>query len=565
MTAKIYSYRRVSTLTQTEGVSLELQHDMEVLSKLSKEHDLPISDRIFTDEGKSAYKGEHLKQSTGELAAFLKAVKVNNIKAGSILCVYSLDRLSRQSIGFAKQTYLDLTNNGISIYSILDNYLYKAHDASHEILATIIFERANNESKTKSARTLGTALKRIKDHQNGVTTQDGYAYLISLGNAPWWISYREDKAVVPHETYWPIAQEVYRLMLSGMGNLKILEHLNENYEPPKTRTNAKRPERRTEWKFSTIANFHKQKSLFGQRTTNIKSQSYTLVNYYPPLMSEDEWYKLQAIKKMRSANGNRKRYSLITGLGIAKCLLCGAVVASGCCSDTKNTRFFCAGKRNLQNGCVGFSFTGKCLERILLHVLARDLFINNVIDTSDIDNQIELLKAQQQKLQQQRDRVFSVFMDEDSLDTPDIVRGKFKQIELELNQVNDNLTMLLNKRSQLIAQQSIFNENAQQFFDRTKQVNKQILDAVNEDNQDLRKSLRPKIQKLVKSIEIAGQKLAMYFRITLQNNEVIYAVHHRGRSNRNYTFKHVTTDKYLKQLMQQIPSKRPIFMLPIEE
>lgn len=277
MNAKIYSYRRVSTLVQTEGISLDIQSDINVLNKLSEEYNLPISNRTFSDEGKSAYKGEHLESDKGELAWFINAVKNNEIVKGSILCVYSLDRLSRQSIGYAKQIYLDLTNNGISIYSILDNHLYKAHDASSEIIATIIFERAHNESKTKSARTVGTALKRAEDHLNGVRSPDGYAYLIAGGNLPWWVEYRDDKAVVPHPFYFDVAKKVHQMILSGMGNNKILNYLNENVEPPITRSNVKHPERRKEWKHSTIANFHKIKGLFGQRISTINGRCFLKV------------------------------------------------------------------------------------------------------------------------------------------------------------------------------------------------------------------------------------------------------------------------------------------------
>ncbi len=177
-TPKIYSYSRVSTLEQKKGSGIAIQINEEVLKKLSDEHNLAIAKDTYQDLGKSAYKGENLKH---ELGIFLEAVKNGAVVTGSILVVYSLDRLSRLEIGHAKQTYLDLTNNGVSVYSIVDNHLYRAHNAADDIIATITFERAHNESKNKSRRVIDAAkegLKRwkeTKEHQS------------SLGRSPFWI------------------------------------------------------------------------------------------------------------------------------------------------------------------------------------------------------------------------------------------------------------------------------------------------------------------------------------------------------------------------------------------
>lgn len=83
-----------------------MQINDEVLKSLSNEHNLPIAQETYQDLGKSAYKGENLQN---ELGLFLSAVKSRTVAEGSILVLYSLDRLSRLEIGHAKQTYYDLT------------------------------------------------------------------------------------------------------------------------------------------------------------------------------------------------------------------------------------------------------------------------------------------------------------------------------------------------------------------------------------------------------------------------------------------------------------------------
>lgn len=521
MSPAIYSYKRVSTTKQTTGLSLELQIPKETLEELAHKHNLPISEEIFNDNGKSAYKGQHLKN---ELGSFIHRIKNKDIAEGSIIVVYSLDRLSRQDLGFAKQTYLDITNAGISIFSVLDNHLYQAHNSADEILSTIIFERANNESKTKSRRTLDTALRRVIDHQKGVRTNDGYSYLISLGNNPWWITNRSDKAVIEHPDNFDIAKDIHQKILAGDGTLKILDYLNQTYKPPKPK-NKKANEnikRKNEWKFTTISKFHKNPALYGLKVTTFNGTTYELENYYPAIMTKSEWYALQSIKSKRTlAKGNRKKTSLISGYGKARCFHCNAVIAAGLCSDTNTTRFYCAGRRNLQNGCKGFNVKGRWLEKALLSYCTHEAmeFGNEDFDDS-------LLLAYQGERQ---DKVNSQKKISDALASGIAVDALIEQLKIlqkDIDSLNSKIEAELEKQHTLDENRYDTNEIKNELY-QWLALFEEVLD---EENQELREQLRDEfLIKIIKLIQVAKLKSGGYVFIFNFNSGVTNFSFHNGK------------------------------------
>lgn len=297
---KIYSYSRVSTLEQLKGSGLDTQIDQAVLQQLSKEHNLPISESVMSDKGKSAYHGEHLNH---ELGAFLQAIKGGSVAPGSILVVYSLDRLSRLQLGYAKQIYLDLTNAGINIYATLDNHLYQAHNVADEIVSSIVFERAHNESSTKSKRTTGAAKKRIDDHIKGVRAEDGNAIPIRLGRLPWWVN-SDNGSIKLDDYYAPIARELIDRTIAGSGLMKNLDWLNENYTPPKQNKNKLSPV----WNNNSIAQMHKQRSLIGEYSIKLQGTEHQLEGYIPALITETTYYKLLSVKQLENTPTNHTEH-----------------------------------------------------------------------------------------------------------------------------------------------------------------------------------------------------------------------------------------------------------------
>jgi DNA invertase Pin-like site-specific DNA recombinase len=87
-----YSYIRFSSKKQADGASLERQ--LTGTRKYCEENNLILNETLtFQDLGVSAFKGDNLDHSLGEL---LRACEDGLIPKGSALVVEALDRLSRQ-------------------------------------------------------------------------------------------------------------------------------------------------------------------------------------------------------------------------------------------------------------------------------------------------------------------------------------------------------------------------------------------------------------------------------------------------------------------------------------
>tara|TARA_R110001583_G_C5636823_1_gene407577 strand:+ start:84 stop:1727 length:1644 start_codon:yes stop_codon:yes gene_type:complete len=434
---KIYPYARVSATSQLSGTGLSQQTDPQQLEQLSTMYNLPIEDGI-QDLGKSAYHGEHLKH---ELGVFLQAIKQGDIATDSILVVYSLDRLSRLQLGFAKQIYLDLTNAGVHIYSTLDNHLYKAHDIGSEVLSSVIFERAHNESKTKSARTIGNALKLINDYQNGIRSPTGEPVAIkSVGTLPWFID-GSDGTVKQHPYYWNAAKLLSKRIIEGVPIPSIKGELDKLYPP------IHPPIKKDKWLTNTLRHFHKLIALQGNRIINLQGTEHLLEGYYPKLLTDEEYAKLQAARAKRDTYPVRKEVNLITGIGIAKCS-CGSAVANRRRSDHRATLFCLSGTRK-ENDCSGWYMSLAYAEKALL-AIGKDIFSgvsNDLIDTTHIDLLQLHIKEKQELLNTLSQRALDNKLPKTMLDSMlsierevEDLNIKLKDKELELLKVDKTLS-----------------------------------------------------------------------------------------------------------------------------
>lgn len=285
-----------------------MQINDEVFKSLSNEHNLSIAQETYQDLGKSAYKGEHLEN---ELGLFLSAVKSGVVAKGSILVVYSLDRLSRLEIGYAKQTYYDLTNNGVSVYSIADNHLYRAHNAADDIVSTITFERAHNESKIKSRRVIDS---HKEGHKRWKETSESQR---NLGRTPLWIDQSTNTFNINAEG----VKKAVEMKIAGFGDLKIKQYLDANFEYKPTRKKGRVKQSNT-WDYTAIYQLWDRRSLFGEKTFTIEGVEYVMENYYPPLIDEDTFLKLQASKKKRQGRETSSgKIPLLKSL--CRCGICG--------------------------------------------------------------------------------------------------------------------------------------------------------------------------------------------------------------------------------------------------
>lgn len=147
-----FSYERVSTKSQVDGVGLKRQHD--AFEPFCQRHGLiPNADPI-RDEGLSAFHGTH--KSKGALGAFIQARRDDLIPAGSVLVVEEWDRFSRRTTSVSERMLhelwdLDLALGIVSQDSIVTEELYN-ENIGLSVMLKVLQNESNAESSKKSRR-----------------------------------------------------------------------------------------------------------------------------------------------------------------------------------------------------------------------------------------------------------------------------------------------------------------------------------------------------------------------------------------------------------------------------
>ena len=306
------SYIRFSTPRQQHGFSLARQ--LERTQQFCRHHNLLLDESLtIKDLGKSAFKGENA--DTGNLAVFLEAVRKGKIRKGTVLVVEALDRLTRNNIVEASHLLTDILRNGIDVGMVTEDKVY-SYDYINKnpfefIVATTYLIRGGDESRMKS--------DRVKDawaRKKQLIAKEKRAVKIPT---PCWLRRDGDKWVVIKEKA-NIVRKIFADYLSnGLGIWMLSHSLNANKVPLITHRGPKG----TTWHRITIHRILTDKSTIG---------TYTLVdppveNYFPPVVSERDFYAVQAkLKARRQFRGRHSLKDISLFKGLCKCGKCGATM-----------------------------------------------------------------------------------------------------------------------------------------------------------------------------------------------------------------------------------------------
>ncbi|WP_082113751.1 recombinase family protein [Chromobacterium vaccinii] len=309
--SKVYSYLRFSDPRQATGSSADRQ--IQYATRWAAEHGLVLDDALtLRDEGLSAYHQRHVKQ--GALGAFLEAISAGRISAGSVLIVEGLDRLSRAEPILAQAQLAQIINAGITVVTASDGKEYNRELIKNNpmdlVYSLLIMIRAHEESDTKSKR-IKAAVKRQAEAWIAGT----FRGRIVNGRDPQWLDWDGEKWI-------PIPERVeafkiaFRMYKDGYGAKPIFQHL---FKLGLTMTNKGLPNH---------ANFYRSirnPALYGTRILEVGGEKFELKNYYPAIITEEEYNSLQ------TEAGGRFKFSqnggiigVVSGLGILRCGYCGA-------------------------------------------------------------------------------------------------------------------------------------------------------------------------------------------------------------------------------------------------
>lgn len=396
MTKRVFCYVRFSTKRQQTGDSVERQQNLidEYLAKRGA-----VIAEQFTDLGVSAFKGKNVK--VGALSRFLQRVKDNEINKGDTLIVESLDRISRQKELDTLEVLISILNAGIIIYTLADERIY---DAASENQANLIFQinfiisRAHDESVTKQRRSV-SAWKR--KHEDARTTKK-----VMTKKLPYWLSVSEINGQHTITVVESRAKEVrlaFELAGYKLGSQAIA-----------TRLNLSGTEKR--WTLIAVRHLLNSKSVYGSfeafKTKALngeleKNQSYEEIeNYYPAIISKDEYYKVQTIlqvnKETHAVRGRASKGFRNVFKGLITCLYCESYLHQHFTKRKGHEYMYLVCHKSLVKACpsgiklmIPYRFI---LEPVLLHFKNLNLegLIKNNTKAEELNKKLVSLKKERE-------------------------------------------------------------------------------------------------------------------------------------------------------------------------
>lgn len=302
--AKAYSYVRFSTPDQEKGDSLRRQTERS--KAYCKEHGLTLDDSLMADKGISAYKGSN--QEKGSLGKFLKLIEAGKIEKGSILIVENLDRLSRQTPLEALNLFSKIISAGVKLVTLMDGQTYTTEsiekNPSQLFISLGVMIRANEESKTKSERIVAAWHKK---RELGLTEHKPLT-----AKCPGWLKLVAGKFILDPDRA-KLAKRVISMALAGQGAVSICQTLNREGLPTLS-------QRGKHWEFSTVQHLITSRTLVGeyQPKKMVDGRAKACVDpipgYYPSLITEAEFYRLQAVLAKRKTGVKGRASKTVTNL-----------------------------------------------------------------------------------------------------------------------------------------------------------------------------------------------------------------------------------------------------------
>jgi DNA invertase Pin-like site-specific DNA recombinase len=296
-----FSYVRFSSKPQEQGDSLRRQ--VEESRKFAQEQGWTL-DESLRDLGVSAWKGKN--KSTGALGGFLKQIEAGRVPKGSWLLVEAMDRLSREQVSDALTLFLRIIQAGVGIVTIQDRKRYtlkSINESPHELMYSIMLMAAAHEYSSKlSYRVRQARDKALDDLKAGKR-------ITVHGKPPMWLQWdAENEAYKVHPDRHRIVRQMIEWALSGIGCTGIAKRLAKaGY--------ATREGHKT-WSASVVRRMLRSPALYGiytpERRRDGKHMALDPVaNYYPPIATEEEFYRLQA-----SLDARRNTIRGRTGQGV---------------------------------------------------------------------------------------------------------------------------------------------------------------------------------------------------------------------------------------------------------
>lgn len=299
--AVAYSYLRFSSPEQAKGDSIRRQTEMTKAwcERTGVRYDESLSLR---DEGKSAFTGEHRKNPDRHaLAGFLELVRLGRVPRGSYFIIENLDRLTREDTVPAVNLFTGILLSGVRIVQLDPETIYTDKSDSMDVMRAVLeMSRGHSESANKS--------RRMSAVWNEKRKQAAAAGKVMTRSCPAWIRVEgtgDDARYVLIRERAMVVKRIFRLATDGYGVRAIHRRLIADKVPPF----------RDAWNVSYLKLLLKSRQTFGEFTPRErgkggnslqrKAVGSPIPNYYPPAITQEEFFAVQAATETRKGRPGR--------------------------------------------------------------------------------------------------------------------------------------------------------------------------------------------------------------------------------------------------------------------
>lgn len=301
MPTTAYSYVRFSHPDQAKGDSLRRQ--TERAEEYCRRRGWSLDEKLsIRDLGVSAFRGANA--AVGNFRKFLEGVKSGKVTPGSVLIVESFDRISRQGIDEGYDVVKSILKAGIRIVTLSPEREFDREatrglsKGALEIL--LILERAAEESERKSDRVSCAWDTKRKQAGERIITR----------KLPSWIRERGGRLeLIPEKA--AIVRRVFNMARDGLGTVSIAKRLNSEKVPVIGRREFKGKsvlwsETNTYFLLMSRGTYGTLELYKGRRQKG-KEPSLVIENYYPPVITREEYDAVRGIITRRGKCGRGRR------------------------------------------------------------------------------------------------------------------------------------------------------------------------------------------------------------------------------------------------------------------
>lgn len=290
----------------------------ELITKYEKEKGIEIDDELrIRDPGVAAFTGENIRE--GKLGLFLQAIKDKKVAVGSVLILESLDRLTRMKPRQSLPLFLDIINAGVTIVTLADQREHSTETIDKDngmVLygSLMALTQAHEESKRKSERLKSAWIGKRKNITKAFYTS----------RIPSWLKLSEDKIKIEAIAGKAnVVKRMFDLCLAGHHAEGIARMFHREDVPVLGSKRSK------SWSFSFVGQTLRNPAVTGEFTPHRMENGKRVAagpaipNYYPQIVTREQFNRVQHIMDSRSKNKKGGRISSKSGSIFRKLLFCG--------------------------------------------------------------------------------------------------------------------------------------------------------------------------------------------------------------------------------------------------